>query len=298
MATMSKLSRAVKRLRDQALHLSPWERALLVVLAAYLHQAGIRAPADRTDARALLCAAGAPTIYPERADADDLRRVHEVLIEHDLADLPLGEIALMVLGQGALGAYGTYYPTPRPVAEIMVRVTVRPGDVVYDPACGSGTLLWAAARAGASALIGHELDHRMWQIASIEARLQPERARVHLWLMDGLRAMPNLMPDVILCNPPFAVVREVMDLPDTLRGARNLAAAFLARVVSLMQPNTRAAVIVPDSMLAGQDRFGVALRREVETRGLLRDVIALPEDAFAPWASVRTGMLVLEGKSA
>jgi site-specific DNA-methyltransferase (adenine-specific) len=53
---------------------------------------------------------------------------------------------------------GTGYPTQKPLGllERIVRASSRPGDLVVDPMCGSGTTLLAAARLG-RAFVGNDL---------------------------------------------------------------------------------------------------------------------------------------------
>lgn len=68
------------------------------------------------------------------------------------ADLPA------MVANTPLRREGTGYPTQKPLGllERIVRASSRPGDLVVDPMCGSGTTLLAAARLG-RAFVGNDL---------------------------------------------------------------------------------------------------------------------------------------------
>ncbi|HEU4410797.1 MAG TPA: site-specific DNA-methyltransferase [Polyangiaceae bacterium] len=68
------------------------------------------------------------------------------------ADLPA------MVANTPLRREGTGYPTQKPLGllERIVRASSRPGDLVVDPMCGSGTTLVAAARLG-RAFVGNDL---------------------------------------------------------------------------------------------------------------------------------------------
>src|SRR5699024_9472381 len=95
--------------------------------------------------------------------------------------------------------------TPQPVVDLMVGL-VPDLTTVFDPACGTGGLLAAAAHRGATRVFGQDVD---WtQTALAEARVQVEtRTAGHIEVVaaDSLRQdkFANLRADTVLCNPPF-----------------------------------------------------------------------------------------------
>lgn len=185
--------------------------------------------------------------------------------------------------------------TPRHVCTALVRlVDPRPGEVVLDPACGTGGLLVAAARHGATGpLHGVDLDPAAVRLARLFALL--DGCTLHLTHGDGLRA--GVAPegvDVVLTNPPFA--GEVRDadvlaasaLAGRVRPERD--ALFLERAVRLLRPGGRLGVVVPAGRLAAQRDLPL---RDWLVRNLqITVVVSLPAETFQPHTGLRTALVV------
>jgi type I restriction enzyme M protein len=214
------------------------------------------------------------------------------------------------------GDSGEFY-TPRPVVRFMVEVTdPRLGEVVLDPACGTGGFLSAAFEHLANQCNTVE-DHETLQRRSIlggEAKPLPYLlAQVNL-LLHGLE-YPQIDPgnslrfkltelgdrdrvDVILTNPPFGGEEErgiQGNFPQDKQTA-DTALLFLQVIMRKLrrQPKPgRAAVVVPNGVLFGD---GVCARIKED---LLRDfnlhtIVRLPNGVFAPYTGITTNIMFFD----
>ncbi len=216
----------------------------------------------------------------------------------------------------AAGDAGEFY-TPRAVVRFMVAVTdPRLGDVVLDPACGTGGFLVEAYTHLAAQCRTVEDRVRLTTTAPRggEAKSLPYLLAQMNLLLHGLEA-PQIDPgnslavrlgelgdrdrvDVILTNPPFGGEEE--------RGIQNnfppdkqtseTALLFLQLIMRKLRRGPRpgrAAVVVPNGTLFGD---GVAARIKEE---LLRDfnlhtIVRLPNGVFAPYTSIPTNLLFFD----
>lgn len=204
---------------------------------------------------------------------------------------------------------GQYF-TPRPVVDAVVEC-VRPqlGDVVYDPACGTGGFLIAALKhllAGSpdltpdqerhlrsSAIRGTELVPAVTRLAAMNLLLHgigsgDEEYEPPIGTGDSLAKKPDRLYDVILTNPPFGkrssvnvVTRRGDSEPDELDVFRddlwvstsNKELNFLQHVANILATNGRAAIVVPEGVLSGGGPGEVVRRRllqEFDVHTLLR----------------------------
>jgi type I restriction enzyme M protein len=216
----------------------------------------------------------------------------------------------------AAGDSGEFY-TPRPVVRFMVRVMdPRLGEVVLDPACGTGGFL-VEAFAHLEAQCRTVEDREVLQRRSIlggEAKPLPYLLAQMNLVLHGLEA-PRISPenslkvrlgeigdrdrvDVILTNPPFGGEEEkgIQDGFPADKRTSETALLFLQLIMRTLrrQPKPgRAAVVAPNGTLfAG----GVAARIKEE---LLREfnlhtIVRLPNGVFAPYTSIPTNVLFFD----
>ncbi len=78
-------------------------------------------------------------------------------------------------------------------------------DRLFDPACGSGVILLAAAKRGYARVEGQELNSSLALVAAQRLALADHRA-YEFHAGDSLRhdAYPRGSADAVVCNPPFA----------------------------------------------------------------------------------------------
>ncbi|MER5644290.1 N-6 DNA methylase [Streptosporangium sp. NPDC002524] len=208
--------------------------------------------------------------------------------------------------------------TPRPLAALMAEVAElsrdsqagEAGDVgsVFDPACGTGGLLLAAARQWARAvdapspgvplkLLGQDADPTQAALAAVRILLAGHSpGREDGWEVDvragnTLRAdpHPDVRADVVLCNPPFnerdwgyeelaTDTRWTYGLPP--RTEPEL--AWTQHALSRLAPGGTAVLLLPPGVASR--RAGRRIRAGLLRSGVLRAVVALPPGAAPPYS--------------
>ncbi|WP_327110540.1 N-6 DNA methylase [Nocardia sp. NBC_01730] len=213
----------------------------------------------------------------------------------------IGEAILANLERD-MGRSGGYF-TPPDVARCLVElIDPSSSDHVYDPACGSGELLSAAA-IHANRLSG-SLDG--WQVygqTPLEWSWLTSRMNLALHGIEADLSMPSnaLIEDRfperrfsrIIANPPFNLR---VDLPQNRTWpfgdppSHNANFAWLQHVVTKLEPMGRAAVLMP----AGAAFARSAIRGRMVAAGVIECVIALPRQLFR-FTSIATMVWILRG---
>jgi hypothetical protein len=190
---------------------------------------------------------------------------------------------------GAAGAY----ETPKPLAELMADLLDRPGEPfptsVFDPACGAGHLLVAAAQRGARELYGQDLVPTRAAQAAVRLGLATPTATTRFRAGDSMRddAFPSLAAEAVLCAPPYGDrdwgheelaydPRWVYGLPP--RGEPEL--AWAQHCLAHLAPGGCAVLLMPPA--AAERPAGRRIRAGLLRTGALRAVVALPAGAAAP----------------
>jgi type I restriction enzyme M protein len=221
-----------------------------------------------------------------RDDREALGDLYEGLLEKNATEVKSGA--------------GQYF-TPRPLVESMVAL-VKPtaGEVVQDPACGTGGFLIAADRrikAESDDLFAlpAELARFQRQQAFQGVELVPETRRLALMNMalhdleaeillgDTLSPLGAALPKahVILTNPPFGTkkgggkpTRDDFTFPTS-----NKQLAFVEHVYRGLKPGGRAAMVVPDNVLF-EENVGADIRGDLMDKCDLHTVLRLPTGIF------------------
>ncbi|MFD7709726.1 N-6 DNA methylase [Streptomyces sp. NPDC059786] len=255
---------------------------------AELPDAELAARAEGTAAEVARVVPGGAVQAPARftsADAPVLRAL--ALCVRDEG----GQAALAVLAERELedsAASGTYR-TPEPLADLAARLLPGTVERVLDPACGSGTLLAAAARLGADDLFGQDTLPVQAQRSAVSLMLTAPEAAVTVRPGDSLRAdaFPNLTVDAVVCNPPYGDRDwghdELAYDPRWAYGFPPRAESELAWVqhaLAHLVPGGHAVLILPPAT-AGR-ASGRRVRAALVRSGALRAVVALPPGAAAP----------------
>jgi SAM-dependent methyltransferase len=179
--------------------------------------------------------------------------------------------------------------TAPPIAELMAAIAAPGQGIALDPACGTGELLAAAARHGASSLFGQELDDSLARLAGIRLAISDRKFDSRVSAGDSLRGdeFSGLAADVVLCHPPFGVRdwghEELALDPRWEYGAPPKAEPELAwaqHAVTHLRPGGRAVLLMPPA--AAGRASGRRIRAEMLRRGVIKSVIALAPGAIYP----------------
>lgn len=197
---------------------------------------------------------------------------------------------------------GQYF-TPRPLIDCMVRLMKpQPGEVIQDPAAGTGGFLVAADR-----YLKEQTDD-FFELSEAQAHFQRHNALVGFELVpDAHRlCLMNLMlhgiegsvdcgdtlspdgerlgkADLVLTNPPFGTKkgggRPTRSDFSVTAETSNKQLAFVEHIVRALRPGGRAAVVVPDNVLF-EDTTGRRLRSWMMELCDLHTILRLPTGIF------------------
>jgi type I restriction enzyme M protein len=223
------------------------------------------------------------------AGEEGLGNLYEGLLEKNAAEKKSGA--------------GQYF-TPRPLIDCMVRLMKpQPGEIIQDPAAGTGGFLVAADR-----YIKDNTDDLYKLPKGITADFQRRQAYVGIELvpdthrlclmnlmLHGIESMvesgDSLAPDgerigkadLILTNPPFGTKKGGgrPTRPDfsITADTSNKQLAFVEHIVRALKPGGRAAVVVPDNVLF-EDNTGRRLRSWMMELCNLHTILRLPTGIF------------------
>lgn len=225
------------------------------------------------------------------AEREGLGDLYEGLLEKNAAEKKSGA--------------GQYF-TPRPLIESMVRLMQpQPGELIEDPAAGTGGFLIAADR-----YIKERTDN-LYDLPSAQQQFQRRKAYIGMELVPETRrlGLMNMMlhkiegtlhlgntlsskganmgkVDLVLTNPPFGtargggVTREDFTFP-----TNNKQLAFLQHIYRSLkvpkkgEPGGRAAVVLPDNVLF-EENAGTLIRRDLMDKCNLHTILRLPTGIF------------------
>lgn len=235
---------------------------------------------------------------------------------NDLAEREhFGDIYEQILNDlQSAGNAGEYY-TPRALTEFMVnRVDPSPGEILLDPACGTGGFLTSALGHMRDRYVKKPEHERTMQAAlrATEKKQLPHMLCVTNMLLHGIEdasfvrhdntlARPYISytqsdrVDIVLTNPPFGGFEEdgiESNFPTQFR-TRETADLFLALIVRLLKPSGRAAVVLPDGTLFGEG-VKTRLKEHLMEECNLHTIVRLPNSVFRPYASIGTNLLFFE----
>lgn len=224
---------------------------------------------------------------------------------NDLADDSFGQIYEGLLQKSAdvRSGAGQYF-TPRALVESIVQIIKPcPGDLIQDPASGSGGFLVAADRFIRSNNTQNTYSHNPPRYQGAEIEKNTRRICLMNTLLHGLNAEIVFgdaltddassfeAADIILANPPFGTksgskrtLRKDIPYPNA-----NKQLAFLQHINLNLKEGGRAAVVLPDNVLF-EDGIGKQIRRDLMDSCDLHTILRLPSGIFTS-AGVKTNVL-------
>jgi len=200
---------------------------------------------------------------------------------------------------------GQFY-TPAEVSRIMAKVIGIGGatsadQTVYDPTCGSGSLLLKAHDEAEShtgldiTIYGQEMDNATAALARMNMILH-DRPTAEI-ARDNSLSMPRFTGangglktfDFAVANPPFSTKAwsngfnpaedEYHRFAYGIPPAKNGDYAFLLHILASLKSNGKGAVILPHGVLFRGGAEG-AIRKNIVCRGLIKGIIGLPANLF------------------
>ncbi len=196
---------------------------------------------------------------------------------------------------------GQFY-TPAEVSRIMAQVVgigpqTKTSDSIYDPTCGSGSLLIKAADEAPKGITiyGQENDNATWALARMNMILHGHPT-ADLWRGNTLAApyFKNLDDtlktfDFAVANPPFSSkawsngLNPFNDEFDRFEYGvppiKNGDYAFLLHLIKSLKSKGKGAIILPHGVLFRGNKEA-DIRRNLVQRGLIRGIIGLPANLF------------------
>jgi type I restriction enzyme M protein len=223
-----------------------------------------------------------------RADGDDLLGdAYEYLMRHFATESGKSK--------------GQFY-TPAEVSRILAKVVgigskTRLDQTVYDPTCGSGSLLLKAADEAPKGITvyGQEMDVSTWALARMNMILHG-RETADIWRGNTLSSPyfkegdARLMTfDFAVANPPFSQKNWTSGFDPEhdmynrfeygVPPVKNGDFAFLLHILRSLKSTGKAAVILPHGVLFRGNKEAV-IRRNLVRQGYIKGIIGLPANLF------------------
>ena len=224
----------------------------------------------------------------------------------------LGDAYEYLIGQFAAGAgkkAGEFY-TPQQVSSILAKiVTVGKSKLksVYDPTCGSGSLLLRVAKEvnDVSNFYGQELNRTTYNLARMNMIMHDVHYRKFNIKQEDTLEHPQHLEDrfeAIVANPPFSAKWSANDLflsDDRFSQYGKLAPsskadfAFVQHMIHHLDENGTMAIVLPHGVLFRGAAEGHIRKYLIEDRNYLDAVIGLPANIFYG-TSIPTSILVFK----
>lgn len=247
--------------------------------------------------------------------------ISKVLFHLDQIDFKLEETELDVLGdayeyligQFASGAgkkAGEFY-TPQQVSKLLAKIVTTGKSklkTVYDPTCGSGSLLLRVAREVKDQVgdfYGQELNRTTYNLARMNMILHGVHFRKFDIKQEDTLEHPQHMGqefEAIVANPPFSAkwsANPILSTDERFAPYGRLAPsskadfAFVQHMIYHLAENGTMAIVLPHGVLFRGAAEGHIRKFLIETRNYLDAVIGLPGNLFYG-TSIPTAILVFK----
>lgn len=240
-----------------------------------------------------------------------LRRVIEMIDAETWLALDVdvkGAIYESILEKNASAEKGAgQYFTSRALIRAIVDV-MRPvaGLSIHDPFCGTGGFLLGAyeyihkqnpdyrelERLQKRGLSGNDISPLVVSLASMNMYLHgigaQKDANLPILCRDTLSEPEARSFDMVLANPPFGTGANVQEGESTVTltddrffaVTSNTQLNAVQHIMAILKQTGRAAVVVPDNVLSGEDIAGAAIRRKLLEQFNLHTILRLPTGIF------------------
>lgn len=250
--------------------------------------------------------------YSIRSILDIVDKLHFQTDEekHELSHLYESKIQNM----GNAGRDGGQYYTPRPLIRAIIKVVnPKPGETIYDGACGSAGFLVEAF----NFLTEHreKLSSAQWN--TLQSKTFYGKEKIALPYIIGVMNMilhgidtPNIKHtntlsenladiqekdrfDIITANPPFGGKERPEVQQNFPIKTGETAFLFLQHFIKILKAGGRAGIVIKNTFLSNTDTASVSLRKLLLENCNLHTVLDLPGGAFLG-AGVKTIVLFFE----
>lgn len=247
-----------------------------------------------------------------------LRQIINVVNEIDFEDTKeshaFGDIYETILKElQAAGSAGEFY-TPRAVTEFMAKM-IKPklGEKMADFACGTGGFLTSWLNELRKQVVttkdNEAVDNSIYAIEKkpfpyllcitnmlLHDMENPNINHANSLLKNVLDYTDDDKFDVILMNPPYGGHEDASVkgyFPDDLASSET-ADLFMSVIIYRLKTDGRAAVILPDGFLFGNDNAKMSIKKKILTEFNLHTIIRMPASVFAPYTSITTNILFFD----
>jgi type I restriction enzyme M protein len=247
-------------------------------------------------------------------DSAKLRRLINLIGDEDWTSKEVdikGEIYESLLQKNAENSGAGQYFTPRAVIKAMVEsIQPKVGEAIADPSCGTGGFFLGALEylhkkllSGADEKTISQKTFHGWEIEKSTARLCLMNLFLHgvgdlidtpdIEVTDSLRVIPTAKVKIVLANPPFG--KSSSDVPsndekykdkegyiyrpDFWVTTSNKQLAFLQHIISMLNEEGRAAIVLPDNVLF-EGGVGETIRKRMLDELNLHTILRLPTGIF------------------
>jgi type I restriction enzyme M protein len=194
---------------------------------------------------------------------------------------------------------GQFY-TPAEVSRVLAKVvgigpSTRQDHTVYDPTCGSGSLLLKAADEAPRGITiyGQEKDNATWALAKMNMILHGKEDAAPDILKGDTITNPQFTTgrqlrtfDFAVANPPFSIKSWSNGLENEYGRfelgrppEKNGDYAFLLHILKSLKSTGKAAIILPHGVLF-RGHAEANIRKELLLRGYIKGIIGLPANLF------------------
>jgi type I restriction enzyme M protein len=245
------------------------------------------------------------------------------LIETDLS--VIDAILEKLVSSTSKSSLGQYF-TPREVIKLCVEViNPQPNQTILDPACGSSGFLfestiYAKLKNQISPIcLGMDISSKSIRVAYL-MKLAKSLDNIDLMQANSLDnsfinhnfltlsnsvwaknkdeqiSLNNLQADIVFANPPYAgtiennLLRQYELAKDKNSVSREI--LFIERCIKFLKANGKLAIVIPKGVLSNSSYKYV--REWILSKTKILAVIGLDANAFMPYTSVQTSILILE----
>jgi len=210
----------------------------------------------------------------------------------------------------AAGDSGEFY-TPRPVIRFIVQqIDPQLGEVVLDPACGTGGfLVETIEHLRPQVKKAEDLRSIDANVRGVEKKPLPYLLGMMNLLLHGVQ-QPHIVRDnalrnpiteikkadrvdVIVTNPPFDGEEEKAIAGNFPEPTAETAWLFLQLVQRRLHDGGRCGMVVPNGVLFA-DGVGARIKKELLKHCNLHTIVRLPPGVFAPYTAIPTNLLFFE----